>query len=514
MADSAAVLYALGGFLVLVLLPISGPNPQRPLLVGVATLSIVTGVLLHYLAARLPLLVYHLLTAFASVLVTLAIHFGGAAALDYALFYVWIAAWAFYWFSPPLAWAEMGWLAAVSGLQLVFGGFPAGAQASSFGVVYWATMVITACSTGLLLSYLEARRLHANDQLSWRRQQLTDVMADLPLSVFAIEPTGIVSLVEGKALDRVQFTPEAVLQHSIFDLVSAENPLFGAARRALDGEEVAGALRIGDGEYEYRMSPMRGPGGSLLRVSGTLVDVTTPRRLEREAAERQARELFLAKVSHELRTPLNGMLGYLQLLGDASPSGMDDRRRGYVERIERSARLQLELVNDLLDLQRLRSGDPQFEIETVPIAMIIDEAVEVASPLAAARRIRLKVESSEGRVATDRRRVGQALLNLLSNAIKFSGPDTEVVIAAGTAAGEVSISVSDGGPGLAEADLERVFDEFYQAPSSSPREGTGLGLAISRQIVRALGGDIVVDSRPGEGATFTIRLREGAQPTR
>ena len=510
MADSAAVLYVLGGLLVLGSLPVGGPLGQRLPLLAVVAVAVGTGILLHLLAARLPLVAYHLLTAFAVVLITFAVHVGGITALSYTFFYVWVSAWAFYWLTPRMAWLEMGWMAAVSGLEMLQ--LTPGGNQHSFlvALVYWGTMVITSVSTGLLLTYLVKRRAADQDQLTLHRRQLDDVMAGLPLSVFAFDPGGVITLVEGNALGRMRLRPDGLLGRSVFELLGVEHPFAAAAREALAGRETTGSLRVQDGEYEYRMTPLWSLEGSLTRVSGTIIDVTESRRNEREAMERRAREAFVAKVSHELRTPLNAMLGYLQLFDRPSMPDLTPKQRGYLERIRRASAMQLELVNDLLDLQKLRSGEPSFEIERVALPLLVAEAVDIAAPLAEQKAIRVTVEPADGALRTDRRRVGQALLNLLSNSIKFSPPMSEVVVRATHSGETVRIEVADRGPGLAVEDLDRVFEEFYQAPSAAAHQGTGLGLAISRQIVRGLGGDITVSSRLGEGATFTITLPAAA----
>lgn len=505
MAGSAAVLYLLGGFLALVSAPIGGSVLERGPIIGVGLAAITTGALLHLLHRRLPLIAYQLLTAFAAVLITFAVHVGGSTAPAFTFFYVWVAAWSFYWLTPRMAWLEMAWMGMVAAVQIL-GRRPAGAQSVELEIFYWATMVVTACSTGLLLTYLAGRRARDHDQLTWRRQQLDDVMAGLPLSVFALDARGTLLVVEGRALDRLEMPAGGLLGRSVFDLLPGTHPFRGAAERALAGEDVAGSVELGDGEYEYRLTPMHGAEGALRRVSGTIVDVTEPRRHEREAMERRAREMFTAKVSHELRTPLNAMLGFLQLLQGRGGDGLSDRQRGHLERVETAARMQLDLVNDLLDLQKLRSGEPHFDIEIAAVDSLLEDVVEMVGPVADAKGVRLVTDLAHIRLATDRRRLSQAVLNLLSNSIKFSPPGEQVVLRALASADRLVIEVVDHGPGLAEEHLERVFDEFYQVPSATAAQGTGLGLAITRQVVRALGGDVTVESKPGEGARFAIEL--------
>lgn len=477
---------------------------ERIPLAAIAAVAISTGVVLHFDGSRVPLIGFQLLTAFGSLLITLAIHLGGRTGLAYSFFYVWVAAWAFYWLTPRVAWLEMGWLALISAVDLVR--VNGARDAALVAFVYWATMVITACTTGLLLAYLVERRARDRDQLSWRRQQLTDVMAGLPLSVFALDPDGVVSLVEGPVLDLLPSGATELVGRTIFDIVAQDHPLADAARRALRGEEALGAVSIGEQEFDFRMTPMYETDGRLTRISGILVDVTEIRRLEHDAMERQAREKFLARVSHELRTPLNSVLGFLQLL-EASGSALPDKQRHYVQRARRAAHVQLDLVNELLDLQKLRSAELTFDIATVSISDVVNDAATIAQVLADSRGIQLLVEAAPLVFATDSRRLGQVLLNLLSNAIKFSPAGSQVRLRAAVSDGHLLVQVIDHGPGLAPQDQERIFEEFYQAgDGASANEGTGLGLSISRQIARRLGGDINVQSILGGGATFTVSL--------
>ncbi|HVD00829.1 MAG TPA: HAMP domain-containing sensor histidine kinase [Candidatus Dormibacteraeota bacterium] len=208
-----------------------------------------------------------------------------------------------------------------------------------------------------------------------------------------------------------------------------------------------GSLLLGDGEYEYRLTPMHGVEGALLRMSGTIVDVTEPRRHEREAMERRARKMFTAKASHGLRTPLNAMLGFLQLLQGRRGDGLSDRQRGHLKRVETAVRLQLDLVNDLLDVQKLRSGEPHFDVEATGVAPLLEDVVEMVRPVAAAKDVRLVTDLPKTRLATDRRRLSQVVLNLLSNSIKFSPRGEQVVLQALASADRLVIEVVDHGPG-------------------------------------------------------------------
>ncbi|VXB70165.1 MHYT domain-containing protein [Massilia sp. 9I] len=229
----------------------------------------------------------------------------------------------------------------------------------------------------------------------------------------------------------------------------------------------------------------------------------------------QLKDEFLATLSHELRTPLNAMLGWSQLL----LQGARDEamlRRG-LETIERNARAQSQLIEDMLDMSRLIAGKIRVEAKAVTPAEFVNAALETARPAAIGKQIHLvaDVDYDAGPVMADPARMQQVMSNLVSNAIKFTEPGGRVSVSVTRDGDEVSIDVADSGMGIDPEFLPYVFDRFRQADSSSARRhgGLGLGLAIARQLVELQGGAITVASGGvGRGATFTLHLpiHEGA----
>jgi signal transduction histidine kinase len=219
----------------------------------------------------------------------------------------------------------------------------------------------------------------------------------------------------------------------------------------------------------------------------------------------EAKERFFASLSHELRTPLNGVLGYHSLLLEGVGGELPARAQGYVQSAQRATRALLLLVNEVLDLAKIEAGKVEMDVRTVPAGRILHDPLTTIGPLAARRGIRLRVPDPlpEVPLTTDPDRVGQILLNLLSNAVKFSEGDVSISVDA--ADGAIEYRVRDTGPGIDEEDQERIFQEFEQVGGSG-RGGTGLGLPISRKLARLLGGDLRVESAPGEGAIFVLRL--------
>jgi signal transduction histidine kinase len=233
------------------------------------------------------------------------------------------------------------------------------------------------------------------------------------------------------------------------------------------------------------------------------------RSRELESAYEKLRELSVVKerffntVSHELRTPINSVKGYGDLLLRGAAGPLPDRARLYLERSRDATVTLMELINDLLDFAKLDAGRMEATLEPCPLREVMDAALAVAEPLAAARGLRLRAEAEDAPVLrTDSRRVKQILTNLLSNAIKFTA-DGEVVLATRADGEWMELRVSDTGRGIPAEHLDHVFEEFAQLPGS---EGTGLGLPISRKLARLLGGDLRVESEVGVGSTFILRL--------
>ncbi len=237
-------------------------------------------------------------------------------------------------------------------------------------------------------------------------------------------------------------------------------------------------------------------------------------RVEVEQAG-HAKDEFLAVLSHELRTPLNAILGWAQLLREDSPDAAD-LEKGLIT-IERSAKAQAELIEDLLDMSRIISGKLKIDPETINLTEIIDIALATVRHAAAAKRIRINVitEPSALEMTGDPGRLKQVMWNLCSNAVKFTPPDGTVEVKATRDGDHVEIRISDSGQGIGPDFLPFVFEVFRQADGSTTRRsgGLGLGLSICKTIVELHRGQISVES-PGEGkgATFIVRLPGVAEP--
>lgn len=232
---------------------------------------------------------------------------------------------------------------------------------------------------------------------------------------------------------------------------------------------------------------------------------------ESEAANR-AKSEFLAIMSHELRTPLNAIAGYTQLLDMGVHGVVNDRQHAVLERIERSHRHLLGLINDILNLARIEAGRVEYRIEDVAVADLVNEILPMIEPQIAAKGLTCGVcVAPDLIVVADREKVQQILLNVLSNAVKFTPSPGRIAIDVALrdgCPGVVFLRVSDTGVGIPREKLEMVFDPFVQVDTRHTRvnDGSGLGLAISRDLARGMGGDLRARSVEGEGSSFTLTL--------
>jgi signal transduction histidine kinase len=266
---------------------------------------------------------------------------------------------------------------------------------------------------------------------------------------------------------------------------------------------------LASGDFTHRLSvPNRDELGALAaNINRTSEQLG---RLYRELEEvSQHKSAFLANMSHELRTPLNAVLGYAELLVDGIYGELPERPKGVVERIQNNGRHLLALINDVLDLAKIEAGQLTLTIEDYSLREVVDSVVAATEPLAAAKHLKFTATVPPGlpMARGDARRVSQVLLNLVGNAIKFTDQG-EVEIGAAIEGRQFVLIVRDTGPGIAEADQERIFGEFQQIDNTNTRKqgGTGLGLAISKRMIEMQGGMISVESMLGRGSTFRVVL--------
>ncbi|HZQ91322.1 MAG TPA: response regulator [Terriglobales bacterium] len=232
--------------------------------------------------------------------------------------------------------------------------------------------------------------------------------------------------------------------------------------------------------------------------------------LRRREAERatQLKSAFLASMSHELRTPLNAILGFSELILDNAQQ-LTEKQRRWMGHIRTAGKHLLQLINDILDLSKIESGQLTLSIEDFLLDEALPEVLSIIKPLAMSKHIAVTREVQPGlTVRADRTRLKQVVYNLLSNAVKFTPDHGRVAIASSCRDEFVTISVSDTGIGIAPDDQKVVFEEFRQVGESTrgTKEGTGLGLAIAKRLIERQGGTIWLESELGKGTTFRFTL--------
>ncbi|MBI2524573.1 MAG: GAF domain-containing protein [Candidatus Rokubacteria bacterium] len=237
-----------------------------------------------------------------------------------------------------------------------------------------------------------------------------------------------------------------------------------------------------------------------------------------EAASR-AKSQFLANMSHELRTPMNAILGYTELILDNTYGEVPEKIRGVLDRVDKSGRHLLSLINDVLDLSKIEAGQVTLSVTDYSIKEVVQTVFLAAEALASEKSLELTVTLPPDLPPArgDERRIAQVLLNLVGNAIKFTEAG-RVAVGVTVEDDAFRVVVTDTGPGIALENQEKIFEEFQQVDSSSTRKqgGSGLGLAIAKRIVEMHGGRLSVESTPGRGSTFSftvpIRLERRQQP--
>ncbi len=359
-------------------------------------------------------------------------------------------------------------------------------------------------------------------QISYR--ELAEAM---PQQVWTAQPEGLLDYVNQQVLDYCLRSSEELLGAGWLSIVHPEDQAASVARwteslKSGEPYEVEfRLLRARDSMYRWHLGravPVRDIEGRVVRWLGTNTDIHDRKMVEAELSQakaaadyaNRAKSRFLANVSHELRTPLNAVIGYAELLQEEVTELGLMQLVPDIQKIYRSGRYLLSLINDVLDLSKIEAGKTELALESFDLCDVLESVAETAKPLVEHRRNRLELVCSEnlGEMRSDRTKVRQCLLNLLSNAAKFTG-DGLIRVEATRAGDCVRLSVSDTGIGMSEDEMANLFEPFTQSRSGLSElhsSGTGLGLAITREFCRMMGGDISVTSSPGEGSVFTMEL--------
>lgn len=282
------------------------------------------------------------------------------------------------------------------------------------------------------------------------------------------------------------------------------------ARRAAEQRALAAAQELASEEGARAAAEDRALELRELTEKLRLQALELNRRTEEAETANRSKGDFLAAMSHELRTPLNAIGGYAELLQLGISGPLTEAQHEKLERIQVSQRHLLGVINDILNFSTIEAGKVPYEIGPILVQELIDNCQPMIEPQARKKSLDLNMKAcAAGMTAiADRSKVEQILLNLLSNAVKFTGEGGRISLACTQDDGSVRLAVRDTGIGIPPDQIETVFAPFMQLGRtlSSPKEGTGLGLAISRDLARAMGGELSVESVVGKGSTFSLTL--------
>jgi two-component system CheB/CheR fusion protein len=381
--------------------------------------------------------------------------------------------------------------------------------------------------------WAEVKRARAVEALRLSEEQARRTLIEqMVAGVAECDATGKYTLVNQRYCDIVGYSNAELLGMRMEDITSPKDWPHNAElhRRLFENGEsffIENRYRRKDGSEIWtssHVSPIRNAQGDVEESVAIVIDITSRKladdereqlleqervaRAEAQAAN-QSKDEFLAVVSHELRSPLNSILGYTRLLRSETTNAAQIQQM--VDIIERNGRIQLQLIEDLLDVARIITGKLNLEVQPVDLINVITGALDVVRPSAQAKRVELRanLDPNAGQITGDPDRLQQVVWNLLTNSIKFTEEGGRIEIILKREAPYIAIVVSDTGKGIEPEFLPHIFDRFRQADMSSMRRagGLGLGLSLVKQLVELHGGTVDAQSAgAGQGATFTILL--------
>jgi len=360
-------------------------------------------------------------------------------------------------------------------------------------------------------------------------EQISTFLQISPDSIVTVNDRGIIQMLSTGAESMFGYKAEELIGSNLKNLIPKRYRQAHSAhpvgflgtpdthRRMNKNSDVIGVRKDGT-EFPIMSTISKFEIGEDMVFTAMLHDITEQKAAEKvvlmamERAERATQEKtnFLSNISHELRTPLNAIIGFSNVLSNEIFGPLENPQyREYATDIHNSGEHLLELINRVLDLAKMEAGEMNFTEEPIIVGDVIGECIRMTNGNGVTAKVQYDKEKNGDlpMLNGDRLRIKQILLNLLSNAVKFSPPDMPVTIAStGTDDGGLLISVSDGGPGIAAQDIDKVLHPFGQVANATtkPGEGTGLGLPLAKSLAELHDGTLVIDSIVGEGTTVNV----------
>ena len=368
----------------------------------------------------------------------------------------------------------------------------------------------------------------ANQALAESERRFFDILDHSPAAIFLKDLEGRYIFVNRSCQEVIGKERQQIIGRTDYELIPprladmyrAHDQEVMESGQSLDFEELGVEEDLQPRVFQSSKFPLRDGTGKPYALCGIATDITERKRSEqamsiaRREAERanRAKSDFLSRMSHDLRTPLNAVLGFAQLL-DMDNLTADQRES--VAQILEAGRHLLDLMNEVLDISRIESGNLSLSPEPVAVAEIVDQVAKLIRPLGSPKKIEVVVAPSaaqERYVQADRQRLNQILLNLMSNAIKYNRQGGRITVSCDdTEDGRVRINVTDTGAGIRPEKLALLFTPFERLGAEQTGvEGTGLGLALSRGLAEAMGGKLGVHSEIDRGSTFWVELSRAA----
>lgn len=372
---------------------------------------------------------------------------------------------------------------------------------------------------------LSANRSGSEAELDEAERRFRSLADAIPHVVWTADPDGSVDFISqrletysGLAASQLEGWSWTVILHPD-DVQSAVENWKQALSRGVEYQMEVRIKSSSDGTWRWhldRASPVKNAQGQVVKWVGTVTDIEDQKQAL-AAADRanRAKSDFLSSMSHELRSPLNAILGFAQLMASESPPPTPSQRAS-IDQILRAGWHLLELINEVLDLAKIESGQVSISPEPVSLSEALQECASMIEPQAQQRGIRVSFPQVDAgcHVHADRTRFKQIVINLLSNAIKYNRPQGTVEVSCSTpAADRIRVSVRDTGAGLSPQQLAQLFQPFNRlGQEAGTEEGTGIGLVVARRLTELMGGAIGVESTVGQGSVFWIELDTARAP--